>query len=138
MSSLNKVTLIGNLGRDPETRYMPNGDAVTNFSMATTEKWKDKNGVTQEKTEWHRISTFRKLAEVCGGYLIKGSRAYIEGKITTRKWNDKDGVEKITVEIIANELIMLDSLAPKTNNGNTENVKKTAPKKEQFEDDIPF
>ncbi len=110
MASLNKVILIGNLGRDPETRYMPDGTAITNFSIATTETWKDKNsGEKQEKTEWHRIATYRRLAEIAGEYLKKGSQVYIEGKLQTRKWTDKDGVEKYTTEIIADEMKMLGS-----------------------------
>ena len=110
MASLNKVILIGNLGRDPETRYMPDGGAVTNFSIATTETWKDKNsGEKQEKTEWHRITTYRRLAEIAGEYLKKGSQVYIEGKLQTRKWTDKDGAEKYTTEVIADEMKMLGS-----------------------------
>ena len=106
---LNKAQLIGRLGRDPELRYMPNGDAVANFSIATSEKWRNKEGEAQEKTEWHRITAFRQLAEIIGKWLHKGSLVYIEGKITTRKWSDKDGVEKYTTEIVANEMKMLGS-----------------------------
>jgi single-strand DNA-binding protein len=110
MASVNKVILIGNLGQDPTTRYMPNGEAVTNFSIATSESWKDKNsGEKQEKTEWHRVTTYRKLAEISGEYLKKGSQVYIEGKLQTRKWTDKDGVEKYTTEVIADEMRMLGS-----------------------------
>ncbi len=110
MASVNKVILVGNLGRDPETRYMPDGTAITNFSIATTESWKDKtSGEKQEKTEWHRIATYRRLAEIAGEYLKKGSQVYIEGKLQTRKWTDKDGVEKYTTEIIADEMKMLGS-----------------------------
>lgn len=108
-ASLNKSTLIGRLGKDPEIKYMPNGEAVTNISIATSETWKDKAGVKQERVEWHRIVFFRKLAEVAGEYLKKGSNVYIEGKITTRKWTDKAGAERYTTEIIANEMKMLDS-----------------------------
>ncbi len=109
MASVNKVILVGNLGRDPETRYMPDGAAITNFSIATTEQWKDKAGDKQEKTEWHRISTFQRLAEIAGEYLKKGSQVYIEGRLQTRKWTDKDGVEKFTTEIIADKMQMLGS-----------------------------
>ncbi len=109
MASVNKVILVGNLGRDPETRYMPEGGAVTNFSIATTEQWKDKSGEKQEKTEWHRITTYQRLAEIAGEYLKKGSQVYIEGRLQTRKWTDKDGVEKYTTEIIADRMQMLGS-----------------------------
>jgi single-strand DNA-binding protein len=109
MASVNKVILVGNLGRDPETRYMPDGGAITNFSIATTDQWKDKAGEKQEKTEWHRISTFQRLAEIAGEYLKKGSQVYIEGRLQTRKWTDKDGVEKYTTEIIADKMQMLGS-----------------------------
>ena len=94
MASVNKVILIGNLGKDPETRYMPNGDAVTNITVATTETWKDKNGEKQEKTEWHRVTFYRKLAEIAGEYLKKGRSVYVEGRLETRKWTDKSGVER--------------------------------------------
>ena len=101
MASLNKATLIGNLGRDPEVRYMPSGDAVVNMAIATTDKWKDKNtGEPKEATEWHRVNFFGKLAEVCGQYLKKGSQVYVEGKIVTRKYTDKDGVEKFSTEVV--------------------------------------
>jgi single-strand DNA-binding protein len=108
MASVNKVILVGNLGQDPVTRYMTDGTAITNFSIATTETWKDKNsGEKQEKTEWHRIVTYRRLAEIAGEYLKKGSQVYIEGRLQTRKWTDKDGVEKYTTEIIGDEMKML-------------------------------
>lgn len=107
MASVNKAILIGNLGKDPETRYMPNGDAVTNITVATTESWKDKNGEKQEKTEWHRVTLYRRLAEVAGEYLHKGSSVYIEGKLETKKWTDKQGVERYSTDIIASELKML-------------------------------
>jgi len=109
MASVNKVILIGNLGRDPETRYMPEGGAITNISIATTEKWKDKNGDMQEKTEWHRVAFFGKLAEIAGEYLKKGSQVYVEGRLQTRKWQDKDGADKYTTEIVANAMQMLGS-----------------------------
>lgn len=110
MASVNKVIIVGNLGRDPETRYMPNGDAVTNVAVATTESWKDKNsGEKKELTEWHRITFYRKLAEIAGQYLKKGSQVYVEGRLQTRKWTDKDGVERYTTEIIADTMQMLGS-----------------------------
>lgn len=104
---LNKVMLIGNLGKDPEIRYTQNGTAVATFNVATTERWKDKDGQTQETTEWHRIVAWRKLAETCGEYLHKGSKVYIEGKLQTRKWQDQNGNDKYTTEIVANEMKML-------------------------------
>lgn len=106
MASVNKVILVGNLGRDPEVRYMPNGEAVCNFSIATTENWKDKAGVKQEKTEWHNIVMYRKLAEIAGEYLAKGRPVYIEGRLQTRKW-EKDGVTRYSTEIIADSMQML-------------------------------
>ena len=109
MASINKVMLIGNLGKDPEIRYMPSGDAIANLTLATTENWKDKAGEKQEKTEWHRISMFGRLAEIAGEYLKKGSSVYIEGKLQTRKWQDKDGNDRYTTEIVANEMKMLGS-----------------------------
>lgn len=109
MASVNKVILVGNLGRDPETRYMPDGGAITNVSIATTSSWKDKSGEKQEQTEWHRVSFFGKLAEIAGEYLKKGSQVYVEGRIRTRKWQDKDGVDKYTTEIIADAMQMLGS-----------------------------
>ena len=109
MASVNKVIIIGNLGRDPETRYMPDGGAITNISLATTETWKDKNGDKQEKTEWHRVAFFGKLAEIAGEYLKKGSQCYVEGRLQTRKWQDKDGQDKYTTEIVADRMQMLGS-----------------------------
>jgi len=107
---LNKVTLIGNLGRDPEVRYTQDGKAIANISIATSESWKDKNGQKVEKVEWHRIVFFGKLAEVVGDYLVKGSKIYLEGKIRTRKWADNNtGEEKYTTEIHGEDLVMLDS-----------------------------
>lgn len=108
MSSVNKAIILGRLGKDPEMRYMPNGDAVANVTIATSESWKDKqSGEKRETTEWHRVVFFRKLAEIAGQYLKKGSQVYIEGKITTRKWQDKDGQERYTTEIVANDMTML-------------------------------
>ena len=107
MASVNKVILVGNLGRDPEMRYMPSGDALVSFSVATTDSWKDKNGQKQERTEWHRISMFGKLAEIAGEYLKKGSSVYLEGRLQTRKWQDKDGNERQTTEVVADRMQML-------------------------------
>lgn len=108
MASVNKVILVGNLGADPETRYAASGDAVTNIRLATTESWKDKNsGDKREITEWHRVVFYRKLAEIAGQYLKKGSSVYIEGRIKTRKWTDKEGVERYTTEIEATEMQLL-------------------------------
>lgn len=110
MASLNKVQIIGNLGRDPETRYMPSGDAMTTIAVATTETWKDKQtGEKKEATEWHRITFFGKLAEIAGQYLKKGSQVYVEGSLRTRKYTDKDGVEKYSTDIKADEMKMLGS-----------------------------
>ena len=105
--SLNKVILIGRLGRDPECRYMPNGEAVCNFSIATDESWKDKNGQRQTRTEWHAITMYRKLAEIAAQYLKKGSQVYIEGRIQSRKYTDKNGIERTAYEIIGGEMKML-------------------------------
>lgn len=108
---VNKVILVGNCGGDPETRYMPSGGAVTNITVATSESWKDKqSGQQQERTEWHRVVFFNKLAEIAGEYLHKGSKVYIEGSLRTRQW-EKDGVKRYTTEIVANEMQMLDSRA---------------------------
>ena len=106
--SVNKVILLGRLGKDPETRYMTNGEAVTNFSLATSESWKDKAGVKQEKTEWHNCVAYKRLAEVVGEYVKKGSQLYVEGKLTTRKWQDKEGKDRYTTEVLVNEMTMLD------------------------------
>jgi len=155
MASVNKVILIGNLGRDPETRYMPDGGAITNISIATTENWKDKNGDKQEKTEWHRVAFFGKLAEIAGEYLKKGSQVYVEGRLQTRKWQDKDGVDKYTTEIVANAMQMLGSRqgmgggapdrgepASERDSGAAKPAGKPAAKAggkfDDFEDDIPF
>ena len=104
---LNKVILIGRLGRDPETRFMPNGEAVCNFSVATSETWNDRNGQRVERTEWHNITMYRKLAEIAGQYLKKGSQVYLEGKIQSRKYQGKDGIERTAYDIIVNEMKML-------------------------------
>ncbi|HET98562.1 MAG TPA: single-stranded DNA-binding protein [Desulfurivibrio alkaliphilus] len=104
---INKAILIGNLGADPEVRYTQSGDAVASFRIATSETWKKPDGSKEEQTEWHRIVAFKRLGEICGEYLSKGSRVYIEGRIQTRKWQDKDGVERYTTEIVAREMKML-------------------------------
>src|SRR2546427_8056080 len=110
MASVNKVIIVGNLGADPETRYTPSGDAVTNIRVATTDRWKDKaSGEMKEATEWHRIAFFGRLAEVAGEYLKKGSQVYVEGSLRTRKWQDKEGKERTTTEIVADRMQMLGS-----------------------------
>ena len=141
---VNKVILIGNLGQDPEVKYMPNGNAVANVTIATSESWKDKNtGEQIDKTEWHRVVFFRRLAEIVGEYLKKGSKIYIEGKLQTRKWQDKNGVDHWTTEIIANEMQMLDSRgtgAPAQQRPNQESQQAASapPVNDDFDDDIPF
>ena len=110
MSGVNKAIVVGRLGRDPEVRYTPDGTAVANFSVATSEEWKDKaTGEKREKTEWHRIVAFRRLGEICGEYLSKGRQVYIEGRIQTRDWEDKDGVKRYSTEIVASQMQMLGS-----------------------------
>jgi single-strand DNA-binding protein len=104
---MNKALLIGRVGKDPEVKYTPDGAMVTTFTLATDESYKDKNGEKVQKTEWHRIVTYRKLAEICGNYLVKGKLVYIEGKIQTRSWEDKEGVKRSTTEIVANDMKML-------------------------------
>ncbi len=143
---INKVIVVGNLGQDPEVRYTSAGAAVTNISVATSESWKDKQtGEQQEKTEWHRIVMFNRLAEVAGEYLRKGSKVYIEGKLQTRKWQDKGGEDRYTTEIVASEMQMLDT---RSNSSNPETASKTNQNQPQsnnaknayddFDDDIPF
>jgi single-strand DNA-binding protein len=105
--SVNKVILIGHLGKDPEVRYLPSGEAVANLTLATSETWKDKTGEKQEKTEWHNVVFFKRLAEIVGEYLKKGSLIYVEGRITTEKWQDKEGKDRYTTKIVANEMKML-------------------------------
>ncbi len=144
---INKVILIGNLGNDPEVRYLPNGNAVANISVATSESWKDKQtGEQQDRTEWHRIVLYNRLGEIAGEYLKKGSKVYIEGSLRTRKWQDKNGQDRYTTEIIANEMQMLDSRggqggAPSSFNQDHEssapNMKEMADS-QAFDDDIPF
>ena len=107
--SVNKVILLGNLGRDPEVRYMPNGEAVANFSIATSESWKDRNGERVTRTEWHNITLYRRLAEIAGQYLKKGSQVYVEGRIQSRRYTGKDGIERTAYEIIGSEMKMVGS-----------------------------
>jgi single-strand DNA-binding protein len=151
---INKVILIGNLGADPEIRHMPNGAAVANINLATSESWKDKaTGELQERTEWHRVVLFQRLAEIVAEYLKKGSKVYIEGRLQTRKWQDKTtGQDRYTTEIIANEMQMLDSRGGSSGSESpsftTQNTSATRPKRETdklpemaseaFDDDIPF
>jgi single-strand DNA-binding protein len=157
MASVNKVIIVGNLGRDPETRYLPSGEAVTNISVATTSSWKDKaSGEKKEETEWHRVSAFGRLAEIMGEYLKKGSQVYIEGQLRTRKWQDKEGKDRYTTEIRADVMQMLGSRAGagEARGGAGEPrgeargeapakagaapAKKPAGKFDDMEDDIPF
>ena len=161
MASINKVILVGNLGADPETRYMPNGDAVANIRLATTESWKDKaSGEKREITEWHRVVFYRKLAEIVGQYLKKGSSVYLEGRIRTRKWQDKEGQERYTTEIEASEMQMLGGRQNASSSGDNEyggsgrassgggggndastppaTPPRKAPSFEDMNDDIPF
>jgi single-strand DNA-binding protein len=160
MASVNKVILVGHLGKDPETRYMPNGDAITNATLATSESWKDKQtGEKKEQTEWHRLVFYRKLAEIAGQYLRKGSLIYIEGSLKTRKWQDKDGQDRYTTEITVNEMTMLggrgdagggqSSGEPQQRqqqqrpqgNGGGQQQRQSAPQSRGFDDmddDIPF
>ncbi|THB73737.1 MAG: single-stranded DNA-binding protein [Gammaproteobacteria bacterium] len=146
---INKVILIGNLGKDPETRYMPNGGAVTNITVATSDSWKDKQtGQTQERTEWHNVVFFNRLAEIAGEYLKKGSKVYLEGSLRTRKWQDKSGADRYTTEIVASEMQMLDSKAGGTANfandaapqqqGSMSAPVQQPPADHGFDDDIPF
>jgi single-strand DNA-binding protein len=153
--SVNKVILVGRLGKDPETRYMTNGEAVTNATLATSENWKDKNGEKQERTEWHNLVFYRRLAEVAGEYLKKGSQVYIEGKIQTRKWQDKEtGKDRYTTEIIVNEMQMLGAKSGGAGSfevmeGQSQAPARSAPAArpaaapaksnfDNFDDDIPF
>jgi len=106
---VNKVILVGRLGKDPEIHYTPDGTMITNFTIATSEQWKDKNGEKVQKTEWHQIVAYRKLAEICGNYLVKGKLVFIEGRIQTRSWEDKEGIKRYITEIIAGDMKMLDS-----------------------------
>lgn len=146
MRGVNKAILVATLGKDPEIRYMPNGDAVANFPVATSEQWKDKQtGEKRESTEWHNVVIYRKLAEIAGEYLKKGSQVYLEGKIKTRKWQDKEGKDRYTTEIVADQMQMLGG---GNSSGNQSDIKKEdkpqsgangpAPSFDDFDDDIPF
>ena len=145
MASVNKVILVGNLGADPETRYMPSGDAITNIRIATTDRWKDKaSGEMKEATEWHRIAFFGRLAEVAGQYLKKGSQVYVEGRIRTRKWQDKEGQDRYTTEIVADAMQLLgkreagEPAAAAAGAGAKPAAKKPATTLADMDDDIPF
>ena len=153
--SVNKVILVGRLGRDPETRYMPNGDAITNFSIATDEQWRDRNGERQTRAEWHNITLFGKLGEIASQYLRKGSQVFIEGKIQSRKYTDKDGIERMAYNIIGNEMKMLGNRNDGSDSGNNNAAPPTSnpppvprrqppqqtpttPPIDDIDDDIPF
>lgn len=145
--ALNQAQIIGNLGKDPETRYMPNGDAVTNITVATTEKWKDKNGEKQEHTEWHRVVFFGKVAEIAGEYLKKGSSVFVQGKLKTKKWTDKGGVDHYTTEIIADKLEFSGSKkeggndsgkGERSSNSESKAPQKTGTSFDDMDDDIPY
>lgn len=137
---INKVILIGHLGQDPETRYMPSGGAVTNLRVATSEQWKDKNtGDQQERTEWHNVAMFGRLAEIAAEYLRKGSQVYIEGRLRTRKWQDKEGRDRWTTEIVANEMQMLGGRPGAGAPAKMADEHAAAPAPAgDFDDDIPF
>lgn len=141
---INKVILVGHLGADPETRYMPSGSAVTNLRVATSESWKDKtSGEQQERTEWHRVAMFGRLAEIAAEYLRKGSQIYIEGSLRTRKWQDKDGGDRWSTEVIANEMQMLGGRSDASAPARSGSSASPAPNQEsgppdEFNDDIPF
>jgi single-strand DNA-binding protein len=144
MASVNKAILLGNLGRDPEMRYSASGDAIASFSIATTETWKDKGGQKQEKTEWHRITAFGKLAEIAGEYLKKGSSVYVEGRIQSNEYTDKEGVEKVSYGVVIDKLQMLGG---KQTESEARQPAQTKPQSNEqkpgsgfddFEDDIPF
>ena len=143
---INKVILVGNCGKDPETRYMPSGGAVTNISVATAEGWKDKQtGETKERTEWHNVVFFNRLAEIAGEYLKKGSQIYVEGSLRTRKWQDKDGKDRYTTEIVASEMQMLggrqgggDNYSAPAQSSSSSRQPAPAMADDGFDDDIPF
>ena len=155
--SVNKVILVGRLGRDPETRYIPNGEAITNFSLATDEQWRDRNGERQTRTEWHNVSLYGKLGEIANQYLRKGSQVFVEGKIQSRKYTGKDGIERMAYNIIGNEMKMLGNRNDGSDSGNnnaapptSSNPPPAAPRRQppqqtpttpqidDIEDDIPF
>ena len=143
---VNKVILVGNLGKDPEVRYMPSGSAVANVTLATSESWKDKqSGEKQERTEWHNIAFFGRLAEIAGEYLKKGSQIYVEGRLRTRKWQDKSGNDRYTTEIVANEMQMLGGRGGTSASTGAPPPAMAAPSAggadsgvAEFDDDIPF
>jgi len=151
---VNKVILLGHLGADPETRYTAGGNAVTSIRLATTDSWKDKAGDRQERTEWHRVVFFARIAEVAAQYLGKGSQCYVEGRIQTRKWQGKDGQDRYTTEVIASELLLLNykdsgdssapppsasrSSAPPAGHGGGDGGRASRPPSKDFDDDIPF
>ena len=150
---INKVILVGNVGQDPETRYMPNGNAVTNITLATSETWKDKNtGEQQERTEWHRVTFYQRLAEIVAEYVKKGSKLYVEGRLQTRSW-EQDGIKRYATDIIANEMQMLDSRgsggggnyqpaqqqpAQQSSGGGSQAAAPAPADMDSFDDDIPF
>ena len=140
MSSVNKALIIGNLGQDPEIKYTQSGSPIANLSVATSERWKDKNtGEQKEQTEWHRVVVFGRLAEIAEQYLKKGSKVFIEGKIQTRDWEDAEGNKKYTTEVVAREMTMLDSRASTDSSASSsDNSAKDTAKDDNFEEDIPF
>ena len=142
MSGVNKVILVGNLGRDPEVRFTKSGQAVASFSLATSEKWTGKDGNKEEKTEWHRVVAWGKLGEICGEYLSKGKQVYIEGRIQTREWEDNDGNKKQTTEIVANNMTMLGQVGSgsgsQSSSGSQESQGASSGTEDFEDDDIPF
>ena len=137
MAGVNKAILVGRLGKDPEIKYTPSGTAIANFTMATSENYKDKDGQKQERTEWHRIVAFGKLAEICGEYLAKGKQVYVEGRIQTRSWDDKDGNKKYMTEIVANIMQMLGK-ADESASGASAADSSVVPESPQVDEDVPF
>ncbi|MDA8125538.1 MAG: single-stranded DNA-binding protein [Deltaproteobacteria bacterium] len=138
---INKAILVGRLGKDPEVRYMPDGTMVTNFTIATDEQWKDKNGERVQKTEWHKIVTYRKLAEICGKFLNKGKLVYVEGRIQTRSWDDKEGIKHYTTEIVASDMKMLESRGQRGGDGYPEESPAASHQPADGplpDDDVPF
>ena len=143
MKGINKVIIVGNLGADPDSRAMPSGNAVTNISVATSESWNDRDtGEKKEKTEWHRVVFFNRLAEIAAQYLKKGSQVYVEGKLQTRKWEDKEGNERWTTEVVANQMQMLgDRMSKDMSNDNASSSQSSSDNEfstDEFDDDIPF
>ena len=138
MASVNKVILIGNLGKDPETRYMQDGTQVCNISLAMSEKWVDKSGSKNEKTEWINVVFYKKLAEIVNEYLKKGSKVYVEGKLETRKWVDKNGIERYTTQIIANEMRMLGVKKDSAESNDSSGQKTSTDSFSDLDNDVPF